>query len=328
MANEKQLIDSFFEKGSYDESLKMEKQWIAEAKQFEKFQKLLGSDFEAMQFHVGSDLAILGAAAKDYKQAMNQIVIGRPPSKAKFIKMHDLYSLALVIVQTDNDMLEAFFITGLAGAFVIFPFAMLALAAQRVAAILPGLIKTLKEAESRCTKLKWKRFLHVVITALEALFPEISIAARAGIIIADIAMDEFCKPKEESQTVVAKNAAITTVKQFTEQVEHIHSLHWTLKAGAQEIGLGASAVTLYIDTKEIEESEEKAEALAELTESFKNAYEDLVKLIDKHKPKLVQFEAVFNRWMQGVRDLSDTAQNGRDEFNKQYSDLHQTAKAH
>jgi uncharacterized membrane-anchored protein YhcB (DUF1043 family) len=312
MPDQKQQIDSFLGNGWYDEWRQMDKQVVDEGNRFDAYRTRLKLSFASPLIdQIYEDQRLLNTIAKDYRQGMTLVLNGRPPVKEKLKKLHDLYTLALGAAENDNDVLEALFVTGFAAAWVVFPFALLEARSQTMLAALEELKKELEEAERELTNAHRKRAFHLAVAFFEAMFPEISLTARVGIFLSDVAMDKALGPKRP--TTAQKYTGIVTpgVKQFSEAVHHIEEYGETARSVAEKTGKVATVATFYFDFKEIGEGEERVEKLTELTKEVKEAYDKLIKVLDENRPKLNLFLANFQKWMQAIESISMTAANIR-----------------
>jgi uncharacterized membrane protein YciS (DUF1049 family) len=142
------------------------------------------------------DLVILNKIEKDYQQGMGVILSGRRLASTEQLKrVHDLYTLALGCADQENDILEALFATGFAAAWVLFPWVLLQAKANSMLDALAKLRRALKEAEHEVSNARNKRAFHLAVAFFEAMFPEISLTARVGIFLSDVAVDKVLGPK-------------------------------------------------------------------------------------------------------------------------------------
>ena len=101
-------------------------------------------------------------------------------AKEKVGEVHDIYTLALGVAETENDLLDAMFATGFVTALVLFPFVLLEGQSKRLLKAIAELTKVLHEAEREARNAKFKTAIHGAITVFELLVPELSLAARAS----------------------------------------------------------------------------------------------------------------------------------------------------
>jgi hypothetical protein len=309
---QQQVIDAYLGKGFYENWQNLEQQLEDEDNAFfankHRLQLSLSSP---LCDRIYNDFTILHKIATDYRQGMNLVSLGRPVSKQKVDQVYDLYSLAMGVVDNENDILEAMWATGFAAAWVVFPFALLQAQAQALLGILDELKTELQKAEREVSHARNKRAFHLAVAFFEACFPEISLSSRAVIFLSDVVVDKALGPPDASQR--EKYVAIVTpgVKQFSEAVHHIPEYGHMAHSVAEQMGKVATAATFYMDYQEISEGSERVEKLVELTEKVKRGHEALVKVIEDNKPKLMQFLAAFDRWTKRIEDIRLTAGNTR-----------------
>jgi uncharacterized membrane protein YciS (DUF1049 family) len=311
MAAPKQQVDAYLGNGWYDEWQKMDQQETdAEHLFFQNRVRLrlpLGSP---LIDRVWADFNVVTKIQGDYARGMTQIVNGRRPNKEKIGQVHDLYTLALIVVDTENEILDAMFGTGLVAAWVIFPFLLLQVQAKGMLDALQELKKELEKAEHEVSNARNKRAFHLAVAFFEAIFPEISLTARAAIFLGDVIVDKALGPPDPTTQQKYQGIVTPGVKQFSEAVHNIPEYGHTAHAVASKMGKVATVATFYFDYEEISEGTERVEKLKELTEKVKSGYDSLVKVIEDNKIKIEQFLRAFERWTQNIektREANDTA---------------------
>ena len=315
MASPQEQVDGYLGEGSYQEWLDMDRQAANEHRRLERGVKLLKLDFiSALRTRSEWDADRMDKIAYDYKQGMTLVAAGRRVNREKLIQVYGLYSLALAEVDSDNDVLEALIGIGLAGVMVIFPFVLLQAKAQAMLDAVKELQKELKKAESEVTKTKVKTGIHAVVTLFEIFVPELSLVARAGIYLGDVAMDKALGPKDPTTAQRYVGDVTPGVKQISEAVHHIKDYSKETRELAEKTGNAATVATFYFDVEEIAEGSERVDKIKELIAEAKKAYDELIFVIQKNEPKLRQFEMVFQRVMISIGDARSEANMIRDQL--------------
>lgn len=313
MGTPKQQVDGYLGEGWYDEWKQMDADEDNQEHRYFQNRVRLQLPFSSpLVDRIEDDLSSLGKIQNDYSKGMNQIVVGRRPDKNKIGQVHDLYTLALIIVDTQNDILDAMVATGLVAAWVIAPFLLLQAKAQLMLDALTELRQELKKAEQEVSHAHTKRAIHLAVTFFEAMFPEISLTARAAIFLGDVMVDKALGPPDPTTADRYKGIATPGVKQFSEAVHDIPEYSHVARETAEKMGKVATVATFYFDYEEIAEGTERVEKLKDLTEKVKNGYDSVVQVIEDNKPKIMQFLRTFERWMQaieGTRKANDQARN-------------------
>jgi hypothetical protein len=310
MATPKQQVDAYLGDGWYDDWQKMNNQVSDANHEFFKNRVRLQLDHSSpIVERIDDDFDVLGRIAGDYSRGMNLVALGRHPDKEKLGQVFSLFTLAIIVVENENDMLEAMFVTGFAAAWIVFPFVLLQAQAQGMLDVLEDLKKELKKAEHEVSNARNKRAFHLAVAFVEAMFPEISLGARAGIFLSDVVMDKALGPPDPSTAQKYTGIVTPGVKQFSEAVHHIPEYSHGAHAVAENMGKVATVATFYFDYEEISEGEDRAEKLRELTEKVKRAYDSLVKVLQDNQSKIQQFLGAFDRWtraIEGIRQNTDT----------------------
>jgi len=308
MGTPQQQVDSYLGKDWYAEWQALNKKIDQEDHHFFQNRVRLHLSLSSpLVDRIYDDFKALEKIAGDYSNGMTLIGNGRRPNKEKIGQVHDLYTLALIVVETENDTLDAMFKVGLAAAWIVFPVVLLQAQAQGMLQALEELRKELKKAEHEVSKARNKRAFHLAVAFVEAIFPEISLAARAGVFLSDVIVDKALGPPDP--TTAQKYVGIVTpgVKQFSEAVHNIPAYSHAAHEVAHNMGKVATVATFYFDYQEISEGTERVEKLTELTEKAKRGYDSLVKVLEDNKPRIEEFLRAFDRWTRGIESIR---QNG------------------
>jgi hypothetical protein len=313
MANPQQLVDAYLGQGWYAEWLKMDEQTALEKVRFELGKARLNIPvISPIYDRIQADIKILERVSSDYERGIDFIVQGRRVAKDKVRLVHDLYTLALGVVESENGVLDAMFVTGFAAAWVLFPFLALESRSKQFLKMMKELTKVLHEAEEEARDAKIKTAIHGAIVVFECLFPELGLTARAAIFLGETAVNKVWGPSKPSRAQRAEAIATPGVKQFSEAVHHIHEYGETARAAAKKAGHVATAATFYFDYKELGETSEAVEKIERVLKQAKSAYDTLRKLIDESQPQLRLFQVAYKRWLSAIEDVRLTAANVRD----------------
>ncbi|MEP7076027.1 MAG: hypothetical protein ABI878_09460 [Acidobacteriota bacterium] len=312
MALPKQNVDGYLGNGWYDEWQEMDRKVETEKKRLVNAKTRLNlSIISDLYDRIRNDVDIADAVKQDYDAGLNLIALGKRVNKQTVATIHDLYTISIVVAETENDMLEALWTVGLVAAFIAFPMAALELRANELAKLIPELEKELKEADKEARNAKVKTGIHAAITVFEFIFPEISLLGRAGIYLGEVVVNKALGPSDPTKFQRYEGDTTPGVKQFSEAVHHAEEYGHTAHNVAQKVGTAATAATFYFDAKEISETSERAEKLKEIFEKVKESYDKLQKLLDDNKPRIKDFLLALERWLQAVDDVRMTAANAR-----------------
>ena len=313
MHTPQQQIDAYLGPGWYAEWQTMDRQKADEERRYSINRGRLNiSVISPIHDRIRGDLDILDGVSTDYHRGLELIGQGRRVAKDKVGKIHDFYTLALGVVETENDMLDAMFATGFAAAWVMFPFAMLEYQSQGLLTAIDELKKALHEAEKEARNAKVKTAIHGVLNVFEVLVPELSLTARAGIFLGEVLVNKALGPSDPSKFQRYETIVTPGTKQFAEAVHHIEAYEETTRAAAKNAGHVATVATFYFDVHEMGEASEVVEKIKNRLERAKAAYDKLQKVIKDNQGKLKLFLAAFERWMAAIKDIRLTAANIRD----------------
>ena len=261
---------------------------------------------------LSDDVDLLDTLGKDLQQGMNLVAAGKRPSpKEQLEGVYALYGTAASVVEQMNDILEAIQVTGLFAIAVKFPFMLFQLRAKETLEALNELIKELKEAKTEVHKAEAKAAIDVILHVAEALAPELSLTARAGIYLFDVVKDKALGPDHPTKGQRYTGDVVPGVEQFGEAVHEIEEYGEKTRSVAKKLGKTATVATFYIDYKEIAEGRERVEKLENATEKLHESYEALMKVIKENAPRQREFEAAFERAIRAIEEVRQGASNAR-----------------
>ena len=313
----KQMVDAYLGDGMYDGWQDLDKQERDAEREFFLYRGQLRLSLSSpLVQRISQDYDVVRRIAGDYSNALKLVSLGRRPSKEKIGQVFTLYTLALIIVDNQNEMLDAMFATGFAGALIVFPIMLLQAQANQMLDALEELQKELEKAEHEVKNAHNKRAFHLAVTFFQAMFPEISLAARGSIFLGGVIVDEALGPPDATTADKTKGIATSEIEQFSEAIHHIPELGEKARGVAEKMGKAATLATFYFDYEEISEGEERVEKLKELTEKVKRGYDGLTKVLDDNKVKIQQFLLAFERWMKAIEGI----RTGTDGYRQRLSD--------
>jgi len=312
MPSPQQQVDGYLGPGWYTEWTQMDRQAADEERRFhDNKRRLAMSIVSPLYDRISSDLDTLRGVSEDYHRGLDLIVQGRRPAKDKVGTIHDFYTLAVGVMETENDLLDAMFWTGFVAAWVTFPFVLFEYQAQQLSTMIGKLKKILHEAEKEARNAKMKTAIHGVITVFETLVPELSVVTHVSVFLGEVVANRALGPSDA--TTFQKYEGIVTpgTKTVAETFHHVHEFSETTRDVAKQTGRVATAATFYFDVHEMSESSEKVEKIEKVMEEAKAAYDKLQRTIADNKPKLRQFLAAYDRWILAIDSIRETAANTR-----------------
>ncbi len=312
MADARQAIDAFIGQGSYDEWLDMDRRLDREGRKVDLNRARLRIPLTSPLIdRIWDSLSLANKIAKDYARGMNLVTSGGKVTKKRLLEVHAIYTLALALVEQENDILDATWVTGFAAMWVVFPFLLLEARSREFEEALHKLVDALHEAERNVTKAKTKMYIHGVAAFFEAMFPEISLTARAAIFLGDVALDKVLGEANPPASKKYPGIVAPGAKQFSEAVEGIDAYSESAREFAKKTGKVATVATFYFDHEELAEGVERVERIKDLLEETRRAYDSLKMVISTNRPKLEQFMLGYERWMTSIKGAVDTAGNMR-----------------
>ena len=162
MGTPKQMVDAYLGDGMYDGWQDLDKQERDAEREFFLYRGQLRLSLSSpLVQRISQDYDVVRRIAGDYSNALKLVSLGRRPSKEKIGQVFTLYTLALIIVDNQNEMLDAMFATGFAGALIVFPIMLLQAQANQMLDALEELQKELEKAEHEVKNAHNKRAFHL-----------------------------------------------------------------------------------------------------------------------------------------------------------------------
>lgn len=116
MGTPKQMVDAYLGDGMYDGWQDLDKQERDAEREFFLYRGQLSLSLSSpLVQRISQDYDVVRRIAGDYSNALKLVSLGRRPSKEKIGQVFTLYTLALIIVDNQNEMLDAMFATGFVG---------------------------------------------------------------------------------------------------------------------------------------------------------------------------------------------------------------------
>src|SRR6185503_11499886 len=149
MADARQTIDAFIGQGSYDEWLDMDRRLDREGQKFDLNRARLRIPLTSPLIdRIWDSLSLANKIAKDYGRGMNLVTSGGKVTKKRLLDAHAIYTLALALVEQENDILDATWVTGFAAMWVVFPFLLLEARSREFEEALRKLVDALQDRKS------------------------------------------------------------------------------------------------------------------------------------------------------------------------------------
>lgn len=142
------IIDSYLGSGQYNDWQEMESQKRSQDERYRRSVQRMGSYIREIGDQIWADQTLLEKLASEYRQAMALIAKGRRISTDQVAGVSELYSLALEVVHSENEILEMVIRTNLHGWMSVIPFDSIEAKAESLAAWLHELVRTMRALDA------------------------------------------------------------------------------------------------------------------------------------------------------------------------------------
>lgn len=142
------IIDSYLGTGQYNDWQEMESQKRSQDERYRRSVQRMGSYIREIGDQIWADQTLLEKLASEYRQAMALIAKGRRISTDQVAGVSELYSLALEVVHSENEILEMVIRTNLHGWMSAIPFDSIEAKAESLAAWLHELVRTMRALDA------------------------------------------------------------------------------------------------------------------------------------------------------------------------------------
>jgi hypothetical protein len=306
MATPQQVIDGYLGEDAYDEWQELARRTRIELDRSARLRSI--PPFIPVASTIVSDTRELEVIAEDYDEGMKQILGGSKVDPQEMGNIAALYTTALDLVEFENDTAEAVLATGVAKAFVLITFDLLAIQAARFEAKLKALEQSLQQAKRMVREAKTQAGLDALITLVTVVVPEVRVVA-AGM---KLVIDYEYGPKKPGPGKVAASAAWQTAQSLVK----IKDTGDTTNAVLKKVGKGGAVVaySLYSDWGEIADAEQDLSAVKADIRTTQAAYQDFMRRVKPSIPALMNFISAYQRGQQIIDQAWRNLVTQRSEF--------------
>jgi hypothetical protein len=286
-----------------------------ELKRTETLERLYGKLASRVTTRVLWDLQVLEKIALDFETGLQRIADGKPVNREQLKRIGDLYTMAVSVVEHENDRLQVVWQAGFVTAWVTFPFPLIQAQATRLQQKIERL-KELLEVARREVKESWvQTLIDVAITAITFFLPEVGIVTKLVMAVGSYLIDEALGG-DKSPTVDKLDKAGDVSGPALDVVERVANADSKVSKVAGKGGKAISVAGLFFDADEIKEAYEKADKIEAIMKAAKYEFEQLQRTIRSHRPALQRLRVSLEVARRALIDLGDTAVEIRWELKK------------
>jgi hypothetical protein len=286
----KQAVDALFEPGWYDQwqALRQETPGLRQrtAANQTRYRRIEG--FGARSQLVW-DIRTLNSLATDYDDRMTRAANGERINVEEARNLYAMYSLAIGVVDYDNDALDAAFEAGVVAGFLLFPFVVLQVRAQRLQELLKAL-KVLLEQAKKDVKEAWiQGVVDLAIAGITSFLP-LGLVARGGVLIAQSIFDTAMGPSTSTAVTVGSNES--KAGEFAAAVAEVRAASARERAIAGAGGKTVTVVGFALDAYEIFGVAYKN------VDRIASAIREATAVLTKLNDEIVQYSAILQKFVE------------------------------
>lgn len=301
----KQLIDGMFGSGWYDkwQELSAETRDLRQRTVINENRYGEISGFGARS-PLGWDLRTLDSLATDYDASMARASRGEPIDVEATKDLYTMYSLAIGVVEHDNDALDAAFVIGVVSLFIKVPFVLLRERALRLQELLKVLKAQLEQARQEVAEAWAQGLLDAAIAGI-SLFVPLGLVARGGILLAQGIFDTAMGPSTSTQATAGSHSS--KAGEFASAVAEVRSATDRQRSIAKAGGATATVVGFVFDVNEIRVAYKNVDQLSQIMDQARAALAKLNADIAKHRPSLQRFVQDYETWQTSIASVRTQA---------------------
>ncbi len=312
MPTPRQYIDGALGNGWYDEWQKMQRDTASERQRTQinekRFRQIRAQEETTQLFFDGR---LLEQIAHDYDGQMNALAAGHSANTERVKQIHDAYTLILGVIREDNNAVDCAYSAGIFVSIVGISWAVLQLRAKEFLQILELLSMELKKAQIERNDACAKTAISAALTAILALFPEITAIGAGVICVSHWIVEEAFFGHHKPAGDVAKGTGVT-IGRFGEAVERVPEWGKTTRTVAKAAGKTAVVVGFYFDGEEILHGYRRVEEVKSLMARAKSGFDSLVSTINAQRPAIRRFLLAYAQWQKAVGSYRKNAEATRD----------------
>jgi hypothetical protein len=310
-----QLIDGLLGSGTYAEWFQLERDTLVERRRANvNLQRIEKSMKEESTNDLYWDMRLLDRIEADYADKLKRIAAGDSVPKDKVEQFHAIYTLALGVVQHDNDALEAAFATELLIGFGSLGFAVLQARANRLLRLLRALEKRLQQAKKERTETIVQGIINLALSNITMVVPHVGIIARGALLVGQWWLDDALGPStSKAANVGAKSSLI--ISQLGPALAKTEELGTTVQSVASAGGTVATVVGIGFDVNEVMVGYQNVDKLRGAVQKCQSAYDALIVAIRAKQPLITKFLADYERWLTSIEEIKQQALLIRIELN-------------
>lgn len=272
------VIDAYLGANQYVDWQELESQKRAQDERYARSERLMGSYIKEVGDRIWEDQIVLDKIAQEYREGMTLVAAGKKISATQESYLFELYTLAIEVVDCENEILEILIACNIHYWMTIIPFPIIEAKAQKLAKRVKELTKMLEAAEKDQTEATAQLVINAAITAGTLAMPHLGLLTKVGITVGQYVLDELIGGEKSSAVVSAASAPASGIGLTLDAIEKVTVIEGTA-AQTLSKGLGGAVQVggLFFDVDEVITAGRNAGVIRAKMLETKLAYESLKK---------------------------------------------------
>ncbi|MBL8232328.1 MAG: hypothetical protein JNL98_27780 [Bryobacterales bacterium] len=302
------VIDAYLGVNQYVDWQELETQKRAQDERYARSERLMGNYIKEVGDRIWEDQIVLDKIATEYREGMALVSAGKKISASQESYLFDLYTLAIEVVDSENEILEILIGCNIHYWMTIIPFPILEAKAQKLARRVKELTKMLEAAQKDQTEATAQLVINVAITAGTLAMPHLGLLTKVGITIGQYVLDEMIGGEKSSSVVSAASAPASGIGLTFDAIEKITVIEGTT-AQTLSKGLGGAVQVggLFFDVDEVITTGRNAGVIRAKMIETRMAYESLKKELLKQLQNVAMLKLALVIAELRVRDAKKNA---------------------
>jgi hypothetical protein len=312
MAAANQTIDRYLGNGYYKTWQDLERQKRQADNRYALLERQLGSFAGEVTNRIYWDRRLLDRVAWDCQQGMNLIAAGKAVDKAQLNGVLDVYSVALGVVELENDVLEALWAAGFVTAFVLFPFALFEYRAQQLKKVLEALQKVLETAKQEVEEVWAQGLIDTALLGVSIFLPQVGLVTKLTMAVGGYVLDEALGT-DKSPTIAKLDNAGEVAGPVLDVVEGVEKMGEKTRRVAGKAGKVVAVAGVFFDADELSQAYKHVDEIKARMNAVRKTHDEYKAMIRENAQALTKLRFSLGRAARATSDARENAERVRDE---------------
>ncbi len=247
---------------------------------------------------------------QDISRTVRGVESGQRVAGQRFDDMLFVFSIAIHVLECDNDALDGAFVAGLASAFVLLPWVAIKRRAQLLQQKLRDLERELTRAKRETAEAGAQLVINTSLAVIMATTGPVGLLAGGAILVGQIVLDDQLGPST-SGAATNGSRANSTLGTLSDAVSNTKKIGATGTAVATRTGKVVPFVGFAFDVNEISVAVGNSNRISAAMAAADAALKALQKEIQLNQAKIDRFFAGMRKWQRQLAAINESAASAR-----------------